>query len=277
MKIAYLASDKIAVPILEHLIGSSQQEVALVGSRPDKNARRGLKLTATPVKQIALANELDVFTEKPSIALFKQHNIDLILVFAYGLFISQEVYENIPTINIHPSLLPKYRGPSPIQTALLNGDLQTGVTLFHIDQQMDAGDVVFQEKLDIDINDNYQKLSEKVIDRSIKLTSELLKLSPEQISAKRTPQDDSQATFCQMLQKEDQRVSLGESIEKIHNKVRAIGGFVETGQKRIKIIETKRTAEGLEILKVQLPGKKVINYQDFLNANPPLDIGEVIK
>lgn len=274
-KIAYLASDVIAVDLLQTLLQIGNLQV--VGSKPDRAAKRGLKLTPTPIKQKALAEGLTVFTEPPTYQLLQQYQVDLVLVFAYGNFIDQQIFENIPTINIHPSLLPVYRGPSPIQTALLNGDSQTGVSLFFINKQMDAGDLLLQEKIIIDPNDNYQSLSEKVIAVSSQLVKQLLSLSLDQIFALRKPQDEKLVSFCRLIQKEDQRITVNESPQQIHNKVRAIGGFIEKSGKRIKIIETKISQEGLTILKVQLPGKNVISYRDFLNANPALAIGEIIK
>jgi len=276
MNLAYFASDQIAVPILDHIINNQLAEVVLIVTKPNQQAKRGLKLNPTPVKEYALNKNIEISTKEPNLALLTEKGIDVILVFAYGMFINENIFNGFPTINIHPSLLPKYRGPSPIQTALLNGDSTTGVSFFFIDKDMDSGDIIVQENIVIDINDNYQSLAKKIIKTSTEMCTQLFQQDIEKWQTQKIKQDSKKATFCQKINKEDSRIIPGESPNSIHNKVRSIGGFIEKTGIRFKIIETKLTESGLELTKVQLPGKNIISYKDFLNSNQPINIGEIL-
>ena len=275
MKIAFFASDKIAIPILEHIVSNDLAKIVLVMTKPDRAAKRGLKLMATAIKSRALELGLSVLTEEPTPEILQRYEVARILVFAYGEFITKSVFSALPTINIHPSLLPKYRGPSPLQTALLNGDNQTGVTIFFIDTKMDAGDIIYQEAFDLIDEDDYISLAEKAILHSKKLIDKMLLLDDIALKEISYKQNESEATICELIKKEDSRIYEQETPVKIHNKVRAIGGFIEREGKRIKIIETKLIDNSLYLIKVQLEGKKAVNYKEFIAAYPALNIGEV--
>jgi len=274
MKIAFLASDRIALPILEFL--ARTQQLALVYTRPDTPAKRGLELTPTPVKERSQQLSIKVSTEKPTLAELQRIGIDLVLVFAYGQFIKADIFQALPTINIHPSLLPKYRGPSPIQTALLHGDKLTGVTFFFISQGMDEGDILYQETLPLEVNDNYDSVSKKVVALSEKMLDKLLTMDPGPWQKMRQAQDPAQASICKLIEKEDRRILAEDTPEKIHNKVRAFGGFVERQGKRIKLLRTSWQENKLYLELVQPEGKKPLSYPDYLNGYPPLDLGEIL-
>lgn len=197
---------------------------------------------------------------------------DLGVVAVYGKILSQKILDHFPhgILNIHPSLLPKYRGPSPIRTAIANGDSETGVTIIKLNSEMDAGDIVANSKYQIS-ND---KMHSAMRDDLAKLGAELLiKSIPEYVAGKirLQPQDESQATFTKMLTRDDGKVDLEkDSGELIYNKFRAYEGwpgiwFLHKG-KRVKILDYKPG----EIITLQPEGKKPMSFAAFINGYGPL-------
>ena len=262
MRLAFFGSPDFAVPAFRRL----QEQIVLAVTRPDKQARRGLQLQPTPIKKIALDNGLPVLEKIPNAAELK--GIDKIIVVAYGCLIPDEIVNNWECINLHPSLLPKYRGPSPMQSALLNGDAQTGITTMLLNSEMDTGDILLQEKIDIEANMNLADLSKTCAERGAEL---LVRTLAEDIQKIRNPQNDSEVSYCRKITKEDSRISAGEDHLQIHNKVRAVGGYIMHKNKRVKILETRYTSAGLEIVTVQPEGKQPMPYSAFTNG-----YGEVI-
>jgi len=262
MRLAFFGSPEFAVPAFRRF----QEQIALVVTQPDKPARRGLQLSPTPIKQLAAANKLPVLETLPRAADLK--GIDKIVVVAYGRLIPAEIVDRWECINLHPSLLPKYRGPAPLQTALLHGDTETGITTMLLNPEMDSGDILLQEKIAIAENMSLAELSAVCAERGAELLARTLL---EDIQKIRRPQNAAEATYCRKISKEDCRILSGEDPRQIHNKVRAIGGYVLHKDKRVKILETRYTAAGLEIITVQPEGKPPMSYAAFRNG-----YGEII-
>ena len=261
---------------------------SLIVTSPDTKRGRGLHLQASPVA---------VFAEKNNIICLKPIKLDeefynrlkpnclepgcLFLVVAYGKIIPENIL-NMPklgSINIHYSLLPKYRGASPVESAILNGDTETGVTIQKMKFKMDAGDIIAQEKVNILPDEKAPDLRKRLI----KIGGELLvKILPEFTSGKikGVAQNENEATFCQKIKKEDGLVNLSsEQSSVLYNKFRAYASWPRTfflkNNKRIIITDAVLENNPLDkargklfIIKRVLPeGKKEIKYEDFLKIN----------
>ncbi len=262
MKIVFFGTPEFAVPTLKKLI-SEKFEVVAVVTMPDRPAHRGQKNQPSPVKVVAEQNKIPVYYEIPTLDQLKKWGAEKIVVIAYGKMIPEEIYKNWHCLNVHPSKLPQYRGPSPLQSALLNGDSETAVTIMLIDKEMDAGDIVLQEAMNIDQNESFQSLHDRAAERGAELMVEALKLDLNKI---RKPQDHSQATRCKKIKKEDSQINWNDSAQKIHNIVRAIGGFTIQDGKRVKVLKTQIKDNKLEILEVQPEGKQKMNYSDYVRG-----------
>ncbi len=230
IKILFFGTPEFAVPSLELL--SSEFEVVAVITKPDKPAGRGKKVTPPPVK--VKAQELSIRVLQPSNfeevrEFLSQIQPDLGVVVAYGRIIPNWLV-NLPrhgTINLHPSLLPKLRGASPIQWALLEGLKETGVSVIKLSEELDAGDILAQEKVKILESDDYLSLSEKLAKVGAKL---LLKVIPEFVSGnlKPRPQEHEKATYCGRITKEMGLIDWNLPAEKICRMVRALNPWPST-------------------------------------------------
>lgn len=271
MKLAFFGSAEFAVPTLELVAKAKNIELVLVVTKPDKPAGRGLKLTPTPIKIKAQELNLKVQEILPKKIELEQLGVQKIVVVAYGLFIPEEIFTTWPCINLHPSLLPKYRGPSPLQSALLNGDKVTGVTTMLIDKEMDAGDILLQQEIPITENMDIRELHDLCADMGAQLILETLTQDIQKIRRK---QDSAKAVICKKITDADSKIIPGEPAEKIHNKVRAVTGYLESaGGKRIKILKTRITPEKkLEILIVQTEGRPKMSYTEYLKGNPEITL-----
>ncbi|MCX6745195.1 MAG: methionyl-tRNA formyltransferase [Candidatus Parcubacteria bacterium] len=320
LKVIFMGTPDFGVPVFVSLIHSTNVIAAV--TQPDKKVGRKQEITQSPIKEVALENKirvlqpLKVHDNSEFIQQVKDLQPDLIIVVAYGFILPQEILD-IPkfgVINIHASLLPKYRGASPIQAAILNGDKETGVTIMLIDDKMDHGPLLGQRTITINDNDNF----ESVHDRLSQLGSELLmEILPEYLAGEIEPQvqDEAEATYCQLIKKEYGKIDWNKSAQEIERQVRAFnswpGSWTDWNNKNLKVIKavvyasTKpvlNQAEGLsmttgkigevfkvndglavacgqdalEILELQLEGKKPMNAKDFLNGYSDI-IGSIIK
>jgi methionyl-tRNA formyltransferase len=271
---------------------------SLIVTSPDKPKGRKMIITPPPVKVWAQKNNIpyiqpedlkegqDVIfksiaqADGPSIAIRQQadmrgfkNNIlpELFIVVAYGKIIPENIL-NIPklgSINIHYSLLPKYRGASPVEYAILNGDTETGITIQKMEYQMDSGPIINEEKIEILPNEKASELRKRLI----KVGGELLvKTLPEFIAGNITEikQDESKATFCKKIKKENGLIDLKDDAIKNYNKFRAYASWPRTFffQNDKRIIITDATLENNQfIIKKVLPeGKKEIKYEDFIKT-----------
>jgi len=297
-KLIFFGTPDFACPTLNKLI--ELDLVQAVVSRPDKPKGRGQKVETSPVAEIAKQNNLPLLQplklNDEFIADLKQYLPATFFIVAYGKIIPQTVLDlsELPPLNIHPSLLPELRGPSPLQAALLNGLKTTGVTLMQIDAEMDHGPIIDQEKLTIDQQDYLPELSAKASGLGAELTVKNIRkyLSGE---LKPKPQNHDMATFCQMIAKEDGEINWSEPAEKIRNKIRAFtpwpSAFCFINNKRFKILAAdilqatshKPQAEKWTVLnnllvvgtgsypliiqKIQPEGKAVMSGLDFINGH----------
>jgi len=296
MKIIFFGTPEFAVPSLKMLVHTKGIEVVSVVTQQDKAAGRNLTITPSPVKKAALELGIEVLQPKTSKRLLeslKNVHVDFFVVIAYGMIIPEPLL-NIPKygcINIHPSLLPKYRGASPIQESLLNGDKETGITIMKLDKELDHGDIFFLKRVKIDEKDNLQLLSHRLAETSSFIIPLVLndimtgKLSP-------LPQNHKNATFCRKIEKDEGRINWQEkTAEEIKNMIRAYtpwpSVYTNINNKIIKILEADISAENLipsklsldnNILKigtkkgclipkvVQIEGKKPMDIKSFING-----------
>lgn len=263
MNIAFFGSPEFSLPTLELLHQQKDLTISLVVTQPDKPSGRGLKLKPTPVKAKALELGLLVAEAMPSIEELKIFHVEKIVVVAYGKFIPAEMIHTWECINLHPSLLPKYRGPSPMQSALLNGDKETGISTMLLGEGMDDGDILLQEKIELDINTTLQELHDSCALNGAKLILETLRAD---IGSIRQKQDDARAVICKKIKNEDGEITAKDTPLSIHNKVRAIGGYIMHNNKRIKILETTYENNTLIIKTVQPEGKPAMSYNNYING-----------
>lgn len=258
---------------------------SLVITAPDRPQGRKMLVTSPEVKKWANTNKIPCLQpeklEKEMETIIKNgSSFDLFIVVAYGKIIPESII-NIPklgSINIHYSLLPKYRGASPVESAVLNGDTETGVTIQKMEFKMDAGPIIAEEKIAIFLDEKASELRTRLI----KIGGELLvKTIPKIIKKeiKSTKQDESQATFCKKIKKEDGLIDLDGDAVKNYNKFRAYASWPRTfffrKNKRIIITDAKLEDNPLDlargkqfVIKKVLPeGKKEIKYEDFLKSN----------
>lgn len=295
MKVLFFGTPLFSEIVLEKLI--EKHEVVGVVCQPDKPAGRGKKLVSPNIKLLAEERGIKVYQFeklKENLDVIKNINPDIFVTASYGKILPKALLDMKLCINVHPSMLPKYRGATPIQMALLNGDKKTGVTIMKTDVGMDDGDIILQKEVEILDEDDYNSLMPKLADVGAKLLLQALE-EIENKTVKFTKQDDSKATFTKLIQKEDALLDFNESAENLVNKVRA---YVENptayfflGEDRIKVYKAKVEAgdlpnvgigdvvtvnkkmfliktgkDTLSILKCQASGGKVLDVKDFLNG-----------
>jgi methionyl-tRNA formyltransferase len=294
MKVLFFGTPYFAEKILENLIANKVDVVGVV-CQEDKPAGRGNKMVSPNIVNVAKSFSLPVYQfEKLSAHIedFKNIDYDIAVTASYGKFLPKKLLDIKPCINVHPSLLPKYRGATPIQTALLNGDKFTGVSIMKTDVGMDDGDIYTQEKVDISEEDNYTTLSEKLIEVGSRLLLETLQKIASG-SEKLTKQDEKNATFTKMIEKEDAILDFNNDVEILVNKTKAFCEnpvcFFFLGEDRIKVFDAKifnktcdfeigtiikdkkhflvQAKNGVfEILTCQAPGGKRLSSSNFLNG-----------
>ncbi|HLD95003.1 MAG TPA: methionyl-tRNA formyltransferase [Anaerolineales bacterium] len=294
-RLVFMGSPDFALPTLRAL--AANYDVVGVITQPDRPAGRGKQLTAPPVK--ILAKELDLpviqparLREPPAMAQLRAWAPDLIVVAAFGQILRQEVLD-LPLhgcLNVHASLLPRWRGASPIQAAILAGDAETGVTIMRMDKGLDTGPILIERAIPIAPDDTAATLSDKLSTLGADILIETL---PKYLSSelKPTPQPEAGATSAPILKKSDGELDAALSAEELARKVRAFnpwpGAFIvwkrqplkvhrariaagnaASGQRRIEGgLPAIGTADGLLILnKVQPAGKKPMSGEEFLRG-----------
>jgi len=206
---------------------AERHEVAAVVCQPDRPRGRGRNPEPPPVKAWAVAHGIPVVQPvKLNDGAFeewlREQAPDICTLAAYGRLLKQPILDVPPhdILNVHPSLLPKYRGPSPIQSAILNGDTETGVTIMRLSLEMDAGDILLQERMPIHPGDTGETLTRRLADLGGALMVRALELV-EAGKAVFTPQDHASATYCKLFEKSDGRIDWSQPATRIHNLVRA--------------------------------------------------------
>ena len=232
IKIIFFGTSDFAAPVLEALVKANYDVMAVI-TVPDKPVGRKQILTHPPIKLAAQKLGLNVLQPEKLKGnkeflntlntKYLIHDTALGVVAAYGKLIPPEIF-NLPkhgTLNIHPSLLPKYRGPSPIQIAILNGDTETGITIMKVDEEMDHGNLVSSCQLLVSSQDNYEILSKKMAELGAEL---LIKILPDYLAGKikLQPQDHAQATFTKKFTADDGEIKPDDTPEQAYNKIRAL-------------------------------------------------------
>lgn len=263
-----MGTPEFAVPSLERL--EKKYEILSVFTKIDKPNSRGKKINFSPVKEYAISKNLrvyqpDNFRDKEIIESIKKQNPDLIVVVAYGKILPKELIE-IPKygiINVHSSLLPKYRGAAPINAALINGDMKSGVSIMYVEEKLDAGAVLLQKETEIDEQDTFMTLHDRLKEMGAELLEEAIELIKiGKVNAKE--QDETLVTFVKPFKKEDCHINWDNTSRDIFNMVRGMNptptAFSYIDNKILKIYSVKiyekkypeaKNGEIVEILKGQ--------------------------
>jgi len=252
MRLVFMGTPLFAVPSLRALVEAGH-EVAAVFTQPDKPKDRGMKFQATPVKEYAITNNIPVYQpaklrDGQALGLLRELAPELIVVAAYGKLLPVDILELPPLgcVNVHSSLLPKYRGAAPINWAILNGEDETGVTIMYMAEGMDTGDIISQASTPIGLNEDACALH----DRLAALGAELLVKAVEDLGrgkAERIPQDGALSSRAPMLSKDLSPVDWGRTARQIHDQVRGLvpwpSAVAEIGGVRCKLWRTTLTGE----------------------------------
>lgn len=308
MKTLFMGTPDFALDTLKYLYENT--ELLAVFTKVDKVNGRGNKITFSPVKQFALDNGIDVIQPKSlrvdeTYNLIKEYNPDLIVVVAYGMIIPKNIID-IPKfgiINVHSSLLPKYRGAAPIHAAIINGDDKTGVSIMYISEGLDEGDVILTKETPIYLEDNLGTLHDRLKVLGAEGVKETIKLMEEN-KVIRHPQDNSLATFVKPIKKEETKIDFNDRSINIFNKIRGMNPFpvayttlndkvlklydsmyveyigdeipgtvIYLGKEGIKV----KTSDGAIFIKeLKLEGKKKQKATDFINGRQ-INLNDILK
>lgn len=298
MRVVFMGTPEIAAMVLDVLI-RSKHEVAAVVTQPDKPNSRGNAVIYSAVKQLALENDIPVMqplkaSSEESVAEIASYDPDIIVVAAYGQILRENLL-NLPKyrcINVHASLLPKYRGASPIQWAVINGDEESGISIMYMEKGLDTGDVILQKSLKLAPDETAGTLHDRLGELAGPVLLEAMDMI-EKGTADPIPQDDSKSTYVSMLDKSMGELDFTRSSEELERLIRGLipwpGAFTYINGKMLKIwkaaigdvsglkpgeIYTGRVGElyigtgngSLNILELQLEGRKRMFTSDFLRG-----------
>ena len=306
MKTIFMGTPEFAIPSLK--VVSQNTDLKLIFTKEDKRNARGNKIIYSPVKQFGLDNGIEVIQPKRMkdeevIDKIKEVNPDLIVVVAYGKILPKEIID-IPKygiINVHSSLLPKYRGASPIHSAILNGDKESGVSIMYIEEGLDSGDVILKETCEITEDDTLGTLHDRLKELGAIGLEKALKLI-EAGEVKAEKQDDSKATFVKPITKEQAKIDWNNTKEVIFNQIRGLNPFPgaythNEKNENIKIYKSEKlekeydgengtvvemTKKGpvvkvangaLRLLEIKFEGKKLQSGADVVNGRK-MAVGE---
>lgn len=306
MNIIFMGTPNFAKEHLQELINKKEElgiKIDLVVTKEDKEVGRGKKITYTPVKELAIANQIEVYQptnlrDEEVVNKIKSLNPDLIIVVAYGKIIPKSIID-IPKhgiINVHGSLLPKYRGAAPVQYAVLNGDTKTGVTIMYIEEGLDSGDMILKKEFELTVEDTTTTTFEKMQEVGKEGLVEAISLiKNNEVNA--IKQDENLVTFAPMITKEMANISWEDNGINILNKVRCFDGIggakgiindVEYKIWKVEILDNINELENskigdylvtksnlyikasdsiVSILEIQAPNKKRMNISDFLRGS----------
>lgn len=300
MKVIFMGTPDFAVPVLQGLIASDKHEVTAVITQPDKARGRSGKLVFTPVKEVAVANQIPVYTPQrvkapEFIEELRQIPCDVIVVVAFGQILSQEILDmpEYGCINVHASLLPRWRGAAPMQWAILEGDTRTGITTMQMDAGLDTGDMLLTREVEITPEETGESLHDKLALLGSDLLLETLEKAEKGELHPETQREEN-STYAKMLTKDMGRLDLTWEAGKLERYIRGLNSWPsaftgyrgktlkiwkaavleqETGEKPGTIVEvgkdsfTVQTGKGcLKLLEVQLEGKKRMDTGSFLRG-----------
>lgn len=302
MRIVFMGTPEFAVPSLKALVEAGH-DICGVFTQPDKPKNRGMKLQSTPVKEYALTCEIPIFQpsklrDGEAVAILKELAPELIVVAAYGKILPVDILELPPRgcINVHSSLLPKYRGAAPINWAILNGEEESGVTIMYMAEGLDTGDIIAATSTPIALDENAQQLHDRLAEMGAELVTEVVS-SMEQGNVTAVAQDDTLSCYAPMLSKELSQIDWNKPARCIHDQVRGLhpwpSAVAEIDGIRCKILQTKLCTETtvkapgsfvqadkkglriacsggevIEILELQPDGKKRMAATAFLLGHP---------
>jgi len=306
MKVVYMGTPDFAVGALEAIVNAGHEVVAVV-TQPDKPKGRSDKLIPSPVKECALKYDIPVLTpvkikEKDAVEELKKYPADIFVVAAFGQILSEEIL-NMPKfgcINIHASLLPKYRGAAPIQWSIIDGEKETGVTIMQMDKGLDTGDILFTKIVPISDEDTGESLFDKLAIAGAELVVESLP-KIEKGDVHPIKQDDEKSTYAKMLSKAIGQIDWKKSADELEHLVRGLNSwpsaYTYLNGKQLKIWKSKVVSmsgnpgevlkvekdsiivgtgkDALAILELQLEGKKRMLTKDFL-AGRSVEAGSVV-
>ncbi len=308
IKTIFMGTPTFAIPILKKLYDYT--DVILVVSQPDRVKDRKGNILPTPIK--TTANELNLKVYQPenikqSTEYIKSLKPDIIITSAYGQIIPKEILQipSLGCINVHGSLLPKLRGGAPIHHSIINGDKETGITIMYMDEAMDSGDIISQEKMTINETDNLDIIYEKMSYLGAKLLIETL---PSIINGtnKRIKQNENLVTYGYNITKSEEKINFDRPIIDVHNHIRGLstipGAYCYLENKRLKIYQSEITNDKstsqpgtikkidktgiyvdtkdytIKLLDIKLEGKKRCKVSEFINGiNPKEYLGKVLK
>ena len=278
MKVIFLGTPKFAIPSLEALLKTSWIEVSAVFTQTDKAAGRGKKISEPPVKRFAKEKNILVLqSEKISkdidiIRKIKDLKPDVLVSCAFGQIVSEEILNIAPNglINVHASLLPKYRGAAPMNWAILNGETETGITIMKTEIGLDTGPIILQEKHKINENETSVDLSKKLSVMGAGTLIKALELIRDK-KAKFVLQDHSKATKAPSLKKELGLIDWNKTTKDIHNKIRGLqpwpSAFTHYEGKTIKIWECRDVASSVSTNESQnIPPGTIVEITDYLTV-----------
>ena len=300
-RIVFMGTPEISASVLEGIISSGYNVVAVI-AQPDRPVGRKKILMPVPTKEVALRHNIPVYQPvkiRKEYEFVKELKPDVIITLAYGQIVPQGLLDipSLGCLNLHGSLLPKYRGAAPIQYALMNNDKVTGMTLMKMVKEMDAGEMYATEEVEIAEDDNSTSLFKKMGEAALRL---ILRELPTIFEGKLVgvPQDESLVTFAPSIKPEEEKLDLDKSKEELHGYIRALsdapGAYLYLEGLKFKIYRSKiisdeilgelgeivkadkkglhlQTKNGvLSLLDVQLEGKKRMDYMSFINGHPNL-------
>ncbi|HAA89269.1 MAG: Methionyl-tRNA formyltransferase [Thermoanaerobacterales bacterium 50_218] len=227
MKILFMGTSKFAIPTLLAILQSEWQLVGVI-TQPDRRKGRGLKVAPPPVKKFCQEHGVPVY-QPESVKdaglqpFFAELMPDVIVVVSFGQLLPSWLLELPPLgcLNLHPSLLPAYRGPAPIQRAIINGEKETGVSTMFLNEKMDAGDIILQQRVEIGSETTFGELEQVLAEKGAQLMMETLRLV-EQGKAPRIPQDEVKATYAPPIQPGEREISWDHQAEALFNKIRGM-------------------------------------------------------
>ena len=300
LKLAFAGTPELAKIVLESLINSNQYDIGIVFTKPDRPAGRGHKIRQSEVKSCAIKNKIEVLQPKNSQELesYALENYDLLLVVAYGLLLTPKILAKpkYGCINIHASLLPRWRGAAPIQRAIEAGDIETGITIMKMDKDLDTGDILKQISCPINDDDTSGILHDRIANISAENINDILaKIVGNKFIV--INQDNSKATYAKKITKHEAKLDWKKSAIELERKIRAYspspvahtnfnGIDLRIWESKVKastlklkpgtLLNGKSTLDVmtgqniLSITKLQLSGKKIISAKDFLNSHTDL-------
>ena len=255
LKVVFMGTPEFALSGLKTIY----KNFNLIGcyTQPSRPSGRGQKISHSPVKNFCIQNNIPVFTpenfkEGSEIDRLKKINCDVLVVAAYGIILSKDILK-IPrfgALNIHASLLPRYRGAAPIQRAILAGEKKTGITIMQMNEKLDAGEIILQKEIEIKENNTAQEIHDKLANIGGKLINDVLKKIEKGEQIKLTPQDEKKVTYAQKIRTEETKINWNKSAKEILRQIKAFGGWLRINKQRIKIFDadissTKNKSPGL--------------------------------